>query len=105
MGTLIKMVTYPLGNNYKPNKDRVVTDVSNIITKPTELRKLLTDNVFISDKEDDRINQIDKGIELCYNSDKLLKQLKTDDDNINIMRANQLRKKIIKVDEFNEIIH
>ena len=105
MGTLIKMVTYPLGNNYKPNKDRVVTDVSNIITKPTELRKLLTDNVFISDKEDDRINQIDKGIELCYNSDKLLKQLKTDDDNINIMKANQLRKKIIKVDEFNEIRH
>jgi len=104
MGTLIKMVTYPLGNNYKPNKDRVVTDVSNIITKPTELRKLLTDNVFISDNEDDRINQIDKGIELCYNSDKLLKKLKTDNDNINIMRANQLRKKIIKVDEFNEII-
>lgn len=105
MGTLIKMVTYPLGINYKPNKDKVVTDVSNIITKPTELRKLLTDNVFISDNEDDRINQIDKGIGLCYDSDKLLKQLKTDDDNIKIMRANQLRKKIIKVDEFNEIRH
>ena len=105
LGYLIKIVTYPLGRNYKANKDKTITDVSNIITKPNKLRDLLTENVFISSYVEDRINQIDKGVELCYESDKLKKQLKTDSDNVLIMKANKLRKKIIKVNEFTEKFH
>jgi acyl-CoA dehydrogenase len=105
LGYLIKIVTYPLGRNYKANKDNTVTDVSNIITKPNKLRDLLTENVFISSYVEDRIHQIDKGVELCYESDKLKKQLKTDSDNVLIMKANKLRKKIIKVNEFTEKFH
>ena len=105
LGYLIKIVTYPLGRNYKANKDNTVTDVSNIITKPNKLRDLLTDNVFISSYVEDRIHQIDIGVEICYEIDKLKKQLKTDSDNVLIMKANKLRKKIIKVDEFTEKFH
>jgi acyl-CoA dehydrogenase len=105
LGYIIKIVTYPLGRNYKANKDKTITDVSNIITKPNKLRDLLTENVFISSYVEDRINQIDKGVELCYESDKLKKQLKTDSDNVLIMKANKLRKKIIKVNEFTEKFH
>lgn len=105
LGYLIKFVTYPLGRNYKENKDKTVTDVSNIITKPNRLRDLLTENVFISNYVEDRIHQIDKGVEMCYESDKLKKQLKTDCDNVLIMKANKLRKKIIKVNEFTEKFH
>jgi acyl-CoA dehydrogenase len=105
LGYLIKIVTYPLGRNYKANKDKTITDVSNIITKPNKLRDLLTENVFISSYVEDRIHQIDKGVELCYESDKLKKQLKTDSDNVLIMKANKLRKKIIKVNEFTEKFH
>jgi len=105
LGYLIKIVTYPLGRNYKANKDNTVTDVSNIITKPNKLRDLLTENVFISSYVEDRIHQIDKGVEICYESDKLKKQLKTDSDNVLIMKANKLRKKIIKVNEFTEKFH
>ena len=94
LGYLIKIVTYPLGRNYKANKDKTITDVSNIITKPNKLRDLLTENVFISSYVEDRIHQIDKGVELCYESDKLKKQLKTDSDNVLIMKANKLRKKL-----------
>ena len=105
LGYLIKIVTYPLGRNYKANKDKTITDVSNIITKPNKLRDLLTENVFISSYVEDRIHQINKGVELCYESDKLKKQLKTDSDNVLIMKANKLRKKIIKVNEFTEKFH
>ena len=101
LGYLIKIVTYPLGRNYKANKDKNITDVSNIITKPNKLRDLLTENVFISSYVEDRIHQIDKGVEICYESDKL----KTDSDNVLIMEANKLRKKIIKVNEFTEKFH
>lgn len=105
LGYLIKIVSYPLGRNYKANKDKTITDVSNIITKPNNLRDLLTENVFISSYVEDRIHQINKGVELCYESDKLKKQLKTDSDNVLIMKANKLRKKIIKVNEFTEKFH
>jgi len=105
LGYLIKIVTYPLGRNYKANKDKTITDVSNIITKPNKLRDLLTENVFISSYVEDRIHQINKGVEICYKSDKLKKELKTDSDNILIMKANKLRKKIIKVNEFTEKFH
>lgn len=105
LGYLIKIVTYPLGRNYKANKDKNVTDVSNIITKPNKLRDLLTENVFISSYIEDRIHQIDKGVKLCYESDKLKKQLKTDSNNVLIMKANKLRKKIIKVNEFTKKFH
>ena len=101
LGYLIKIVTYPFGRNYKVNKDKNITDVSNIITKPNKLRDLLTDNVFISSYVEDRIHQINKGVEICYESDKL----KTDSDNALIMKANKLRKKIIKVNEFTEKFH
>ena len=105
LGYLIKIVTYPLGRNYKGNKDKTITDVSNIITKPNKLRDLLTENVFISSYVEDRIHQIDKGVEICYESDKLKKQLKTDSNNVLIMKANKLRKKIIKVNEFTKKFH
>ena len=61
----------------------------------------------MTELRDEHLEVISRNKALAYtkdNSDKLLKKLKTDNDNINIMRANQLRKKIIKVDEFNEII-
>lgn len=69
MGRLIKCVTYPLGNYYTHNNDILITKVSNIITKPTELRNLLTENIFISNDNNDRLNQISRGIAL-YTGDK-----------------------------------
>lgn len=104
-GKLIKIVTYPVGISYKPNSDKMITEVSNSITKPTEIRKLLIDNVYVSDDTDDRINQIDRGITLCYDSDILLKSKNIDIDKTKIAMANELRKKIIKVDEYNERFH
>ena len=94
-----------MGITYKPNSDKIVTEVSNYITKPTEIRELLIDNVYVPNNTDDRINQINRGITLCYDSDILLKSKNIDIDKTKIAMANELRKKIIKVDEYNEKFH
>ena len=99
IGSLIKFITYPLGKQYSPNDDKLTTIISNAITTPTELRKVLTENVYISENEDDRIRQISDGFEICYNVDKLIKKGNYRDD-LSINKANELRAKIIKVDEY-----
>lgn len=95
MGRLMKYTTYPFRNYYNYNSDKIITEVSNIITKPTELRNLLTDNLFISNDIDNRLNQIRKGIEL-FSENK-----KHDPENISLI--NEITQKIIKVDEYEKL--
>ncbi len=64
MGKIMKYTTYPFGNYYNYNCDKMNTQISNIITKPNELRNLLTDNLFISKDVNNRLNQISRGIQL-----------------------------------------
>jgi hypothetical protein len=99
IGGLMKIITYPMGKQYSPNDDKLTTIISNAITTPTELRKVLTENVYISENEDDRIRQISDGFEICYDVDRLLKKGE-DCDILKINRANELRAKIIKVNEY-----
>ena len=46
IGKLMKIITYPLGKQYRENDDKLTTIVSNIISTPTELRKVLTNNMY-----------------------------------------------------------
>ena len=95
MGRLIKYVTYPLGNYYTHNNDIVITKVSNIISKPTELRNLLTENIFISKDNNDRLNQISRGIAL-YTGDK-------QGDSRDISEKTKIMENVIKVNEYNNL--
>jgi acyl-CoA dehydrogenase len=99
IGGLMKIITYPMGKQYSPNNDKLTTIISNAITTPTELRKVLTENVYISENEEDRIRQICDGFEICYDVDRLVKK-GADCDILKINRANELRAKIIKVNEY-----
>jgi acyl-CoA dehydrogenase len=95
MGRLIKYVTYPFGNYYNHNDDKLITDVSNIITKPTELRHLLTENIFISKDSNNRLNQISRGIAL-YTGDKQI-------DPRDISERSKIMENVIKVNEYNNL--
>jgi hypothetical protein len=59
----MKIITYPLGRQYSRNDDKLTTIVSNIITTPTELRKVLTNNIYISSNKEDRIRKISDAFE------------------------------------------
>ena len=95
MGRLMKYTTYSFGNYYNYNNDKIITEVSNLITKPTEMRNLLTDNLFISKDVNNRLSQIRKGIELIDDKKKY------DPENISLI--NEITQKIIKVDEYEKL--
>jgi acyl-CoA dehydrogenase len=95
MGKIMKYTTYPFGNYYNYNSDKMNTEISNIITKPNELRNLLTYNLFISKDTDNRLNQISRGIEL-FDVNK-----KYDIENISLI--NEITQQVIKVDESEKL--
>jgi acyl-CoA dehydrogenase len=95
MGKIMKYTTYPFGNYYNYNSDKMNTEISNIITKPNELRNLLTYNLFISKDTDNRLNQISRGIEL-FDVNK-----KYDLENISLI--NEITQQVIKVDESEKL--
>ena len=95
MGKIMKYTTYPFGNYYNYNSDKMNTEISNIITKPNELRNLLTYNLFISKDTDNRLNQISRGIEL-FDVNK-----KYDIENISLI--NEITQRVIKVDESEKL--
>ena len=95
------MITYPLGRQYYENDDKLTSAVSNIITTPTELRKVLTNNLYISNDEEDRIRQINDAFEICYEVDKSFKN-KEECDIIKLNKSRELREKIIKVNEYKK---
>jgi acyl-CoA dehydrogenase len=95
MGKIMKYTTYPFGNYYNYNRDKMNTEISNIITKPNELRNLLTYNLFISKDTDNRLNQISRGIEL-FDVNK-----KYDIENISLI--NEITQQVIKVDESEKL--
>jgi acyl-CoA dehydrogenase len=101
IGKLMKIITFPLGKQYRENDDKLTTIVSNIISTPTELRKVLTNNMYISNDEEDRIRQISDGFELCYEVDKSIKN-GSEYDILKLNKSKDLREKIIKVNEYKK---
>jgi acyl-CoA dehydrogenase len=95
MGKIMKYTTYPFGNYYNYNCDKMNTRISNIITKPNELRNLLTENLFISKDVNNRLNQISRGIQL-FDENK-----KYDPENISLI--NEITQLVIKVDETEKL--
>lgn len=104
VGKIIKYTTFPLGKDYKKHNDKLTTDVSNLITKSTEVRDLLTENLFISKNENDRLNQIMNCmiLEDKYNIIKKQTNISINDNKI-IEKYENLKDEIIKVNTFKKI--
>uniref|UniRef100_A0A7S0ESF2 Acyl-coenzyme A dehydrogenase n=1 Tax=Hanusia phi TaxID=3032 RepID=A0A7S0ESF2_9CRYP len=109
LGPMMRVLTFPRGREYFQAKDSLRRDVSNLITTPTEVRALLTDNVFVSKKESDRVNQIARAVTLAFEADNVLsacrkeKREPRDEEQKLISAAEELRDKIIQVDTFEAI--
>ncbi len=109
LGTILKINTFPLGETYSLPSNKLTKQVSNLITYNTEVRKLLTSDIFISSNPEDQINRLNKAMEMVIESDKLLSNAKLNntklsEDNINyITKTNKLVDQIIQVDSFDKL--
>ena len=109
VGKIIRYSTYPFGKDYYTHNDVLTTKISNLITKNTEVRDLLTENVYISNDLDDRLNQIMRGLPLCSKADYIKKisdnKVISYEDNLIIKEAEKLKNEIIKVDKFSKLVN
>ena len=109
MGPVMRAATFPRGREYHKSSDKLTRQVSQLITTPTEVRALLTQNVFVSKDENDRVNQISRAISLACEADGYLaacrkqKRQPTAEEAKVIGEAEELREKIIQVDAFDTL--
>jgi alkylation response protein AidB-like acyl-CoA dehydrogenase len=109
VGKIIRYSTYPFGKDYNTHNDILTTKISDLITKNTEVRDLLTENVYISNNIDDRLNQIMRGLPLCSKADYIKKisdnKVISYEDNLIIKEAEKLKNEITKVDKFSKLVN
>jgi len=105
----MRAATFPRGREYHKSSDKLTRQVSQLITTPTEVRALLTQNVFVSKDQNDRVNQISRAISIACEADGYLtacrkqKRQPTAEEQMVIDEADDLREKIIEVDAFETL--
>jgi hypothetical protein len=106
IGPVMRLATFPRGREYSPPSDKQRAAVSDMITTPTAMREMLTQDVFISKNPKDRVNMISRAIGMCYEADKILatcrkeKRTPMPDEQARIDAAEAMREEIIQVDSF-----
>jgi hypothetical protein len=106
IGPAMNAVTFPLGREYGRPTDKQRAIVSDMITTPTEVRSLLTQDVFVSKNPKDRVAMIAQAMPLCFEADKIMaacrkeKRTPTAEEQTKIDQAEALREEIIQVDSF-----
>ena len=108
----IRAVAFPTGRCYEGPDDRLMKKTSQLITTDTEVRRLLTSTVFVSELSTDRVREIDTAFPICIEADKILSKMRkakrkepTEQEKHVLDRAEELRERIIQVDAFDQIVH
>jgi len=106
VGWLMRGIVFPTGKSYQRPKDKLTSEVANLITTDTEVRKLLSQDIFISSNPGDRVNLINQTMAKAVEVDKLLYALRkekrqpTSNEQALIDEVEAAREIIIQVDSF-----
>lgn len=70
---LLKTICFPTGINvYNGITDKMIINTSDLITNPTEIRNLLSENIFISNDPNDKLHKLLETFPKAIEMDKLL---------------------------------
>lgn len=111
IGFLMRGISFPLGRAYSVPSDGLVRATSQLITTESEIRKLLSESVFISENPLDRVSQINEAFSKCIEGDKILSKLRkekrdaTVEEQAKLDVAEKFREDIIQVDAFEQLVH
>jgi len=110
LGPVMQAFTFPRGREYHAGTDKMRAKVAQLITTPTEVRAVLTENVFVSKDPKDRVNQISRAVAMCTEADGIMsacrkeKRQPTEAEQAKIDAAEELREEIIQVDAFETLL-
>mmetsp|Transcript_17867 Transcript_17867/g.23161 ORF Transcript_17867/g.23161 Transcript_17867/m.23161 type:complete len:442 (-) Transcript_17867:312-1637(-) len=106
VGWLMRGVTFPTGKCYERPSDKLTSEVANLITTDSEVRSLLSQDIFVSSNPNDRVNLLDTTLAKAVEADKILSKLRkekrepTGAEQALIDEVEAAREIIIQVDSF-----
>ena len=110
-GALMNLGNAPLGNltrPYAPAGDSLTKEVASLLSKPSGLRELFSQNVFVSGEAGDRVTELMNALPVCVQADKVAstvrreKRKPTSDEAQLLAQADALRDDIVQVNVFEK---
>ena len=111
LGALMNLGNAPLGNvtrPYSPAGDALTKEVAGLLSKPSGLRELFKDNVFVSGEAGDRVTELMKALPICVEADKAAAAIRkekreaTAEEAALIAQADAMRDDIVQVNVFDK---
>mmetsp|Transcript_53236 Transcript_53236/g.72710 ORF Transcript_53236/g.72710 Transcript_53236/m.72710 type:complete len:202 (-) Transcript_53236:168-773(-) len=114
MGPLMSFGITPLGEltrPYRPPGDALTKRVAELVTKPSGMRDLFSEHVYVSGEEGDRMTALIDALPVCLQADLLQTRLRqekrtpTEDESALLRKAEDMRDEIVQVDVYEKHGH
>nr|CCA15250.1 acylCoA dehydrogenaselike protein putative [Albugo laibachii Nc14] len=109
VGSVMRGLTFPFGRVYQMPDDAQIRKVSSLLAADTPVRNLLSDSIFISSKQDDRVTLLNATLPKAMVADDVLMKLRkekrsaTTEEQKLIDEVEAAREIIIQVDSFSTL--
>ena len=110
VGRMIDWICYPTGSDvYHGPTDKMRVTAANLITNPTEVRKMLGQGVFISDNPEDKLRKLTDIFPKAVEADKAVAAAKktkrelTKEERALVDHVNSVVNELIQVDSFDKL--
>jgi acyl-CoA dehydrogenase len=109
IGPLMRAICFPIGLPYTGSNDKMTKNASDLITKPSAIRDLLSEGIFISNDPKDRIRMLNDVLPRSIEVDKIVaaakkakRALSTEEQKL-VDDVNAVINQIVQVDVFDKI--
>jgi acyl-CoA dehydrogenase len=109
IGPLMRAICFPIGLPYTGSNDKMTKNASDLITKPSAIRDLLSEGIFISNDPKDRIRMLNDVLPKSIEADKIVaaakkaKRALTTEEQKLVDDVNAVINQIVQVDVFDKI--
>jgi acyl-CoA dehydrogenase len=109
IGPLMRAICFPIGLPYTGSNDKMTKNASDLITKPSAIRDLLSEGIFISNDPKDRVRMLNDVLPKSIEVDKIVaaakkaKRALTTEEQKLVDDVNAVINQIVQVDVFDKI--
>ena len=109
IGSIMSSICFPLGYHYKGPTDAMKMNTTKLITLDTDVRRLLSEGIFISSDKNDRVRMLNDALPLVIKTDAIVARAKkekrslTSEEQKEVDYVTALVDKIVQVDVFEKL--
>jgi hypothetical protein len=109
IGPIMRAVCFPTGQPYKGHNDAQTKKASDLITRPSGIRELLSEGIFISNDPNDRLRMLNDILPKSIAADKIVSAAKkakralTVEEQKQVDEVTAVVNRIVQVDAFDKL--